>query len=652
MPWINDSEFTHASVCMVYTEPQSDFAYFVRLMDYSSNDDQYTWVYNDTKPSERNKRPAINPYSLYHPNTINKINRKTTDFICLQWEANTTRPDRPLIADPYTYRYNHTPNVYEVIICPNLNTIEDVYKQLTEGLPYNGNPTRQLLVVYYEDNEYYNAILVSRDNCVFNHETIKIIDASRLFNRYILKKSDVHEIPLLHQNTITRYLYLSKTLHGYHGRVSLQPSQYYDAIITEKRDELTRLEERIRDRSASYERLGKLVLPLQAETDETNKKLETARAAITSIHKQQEIELAEFTRRKESELAELERRKTTELAELNQHKQAELAELEQQRKAVLDRLDEDVALRLGLKSVAESLMSSHAADGVSGTSIASDGDGSVTHLLRTVPYPKIPVNRSDERFTRVLANNLRAFGIVDTSKPRESPNELASACGIILSPARLLAVDSTFAADLANALSYTMRGEPARHATVPVDWNDARALDRLLSDTGDGVLVLDNVFDTVNESLLFALSRLRSESTIILPIGAYGNLRLVAAEVWDHVFYLPTERYVKLPATPTTMQRFASAFHRSETKWQMAFDTATAMQEHTSLPLSSLMLPAAVSARFPIPGDGRQWTSAHLALQTYAAFGLDRARTIRIDGKEPPSVKELLSRIERGRNGR
>ncbi|MBW3080154.1 hypothetical protein [Bifidobacterium saguinibicoloris] len=760
MPWINDSEFTHASVCMAQRDQHGYIDNLIRLLDYRqdlSGAKSYAWVYRDDGHETRTN--PEDPRTLYRQETLEAMHESGEDFLFVKWKPNTSKPERPQLRDPYTRPYSFVPAYYEVINSP-ANSLQELRENLQDGWAYSGKPTRRVLIIYAEKGDKLDTVLLNRDDLSFSGNQIRLkLSAPLGATRYKLSTSDVKYLP---ENPWTngyrRAIYTSFLLPRAGDRMLIQPLSRYalryirwyadnvldlapqsdgqrlvevvkqafqsperldefgtmlspmdtqrlrktisrfiaddnqmvklvkdvlssdtafkQACITEcqqdalqdldaertkqqaqlyaeigvqkqelgkliqqQRDELAQLEERIRERSASYERLGKLVSPLQAEADKLEKEVETARAAITSIHKQQEAELAKFTQRKESELAELEQRKT-----------AELATLEQQKQAVLARLDEDVALRLGLKSAVESVVSAQTAHGTTNNAESTE---SIPHPT-AIPYPTLSTSspQNGTAFTHVLAENLRAFGIIQPDKPKAAPKELAGICAPVLSATRFLAMDSTFAADFANALSYAMHGEPAYHATVPADWHDARALDQLLTKTRDRMLVLDDVFDTVNESLLFALSRLHPTPTIILPIGAYGNLRLLAAEVWDHVFYMPTEQYVKLSAMPTSMHQSTNPPHHSDSPDQLIIDTATSMQDNVSLPMSSLMLPASVSARFALKSGARRCVSAHLALQTYAAFGMEQARTLRIDGKEPPFVKELLSRIERGRHGR
>lgn len=634
MPWINDSEFTRSSVCMAKRDTKGYIVALFRILDYQkslSGDESYTWVYRDDRNT---KRPdPDDPRTLFRQETLDALHETGEDFIFVQWKPNVEKPNRPLIRDPYTRPYSPAPEYYEVINSP-ANSLRELRKNLQQGWPYSGTPSRRVLVIYAEQKDQFETVLLDRDSLDYSNNQIRLKYSAPLgADRYDLSINDVRYLP---ENPTDigdkRAMYTKIPLPQVKGRILIQPLSRYalhymqwyadhvrssipesdgqrlaeivrqafetperleefdmaltpmdvqrlrttitrfisddnqmaelvkdtlssddafkQACITAcreealsdveserdrrmaklnneigaertkleqqiqlKQNELAQLEERIRSRSGSYERLTQLVSPLQKQVDELNRKLESNEAEITGIQERKEAELAELAQRKAKELAELERQKDT----------------------VLNRLDEDVTLKLGLRSVMKSMMSAQTSDErtvdrqINGKPADDAGDESAARL-RPIPYPTLPVQQNKASFTRTLADNLRSYGIVRGDKSAEAPNELASACAHILSATRLLAIDSAFAAGFANALAYAMRGEPARHVSVPADWNDARELDRLLEETGDGVLVLDGVFDTVNEGLLFALSRLRHDATIILPIGAYGNLRLIAAK--------------------------------------------------------------------------------------------------------------------------
>lgn len=157
--------------------------------------------------------------------------------------------------------------------------------------------------------------------------------------------------------------------------------------------------------------------------------------------------------------------------------------------------------------------------------------------------------------------------------------------------------------------------------------------------------------DTVNENLLFALSRLEHNATIILPIGAYGNLRLIAGETWDHVFYLPTEQYIKLPVSPHRMLQSQKAPKTiiPDTKATLSALTRLQAKSADDMALASLVLPAAVATQFSTTEEGDSWISAHLALRTYSELGMAPAQAASSGNK---AAAMLLARIERGHHAR
>ena len=407
--------------------------------------------------------------------------------------------------------------------------------------------------------------------------------------------------------------------------------QEIEGQIRQKRDEVRRLEELVSSRSESYERLQKLVDPLQTQVDDLNRQLDQAKAGLKQINEQAENDLTEFEKLKEEEQRKL----------------------EEQRAETLSRLENDVALKLGLNTMVRSLESaltpllSKATDETLSATTAPTA--TPAPIVRALSYPAIPVRQGNKSFTDTLADNLQEYGVISINDSSASPRSLAKACERALSATRLIAVDSAFAAPLANALSYAGKGLPAKHAGIPADWHDTSVLDEMLSDKDTNVLVLDGPIDTVNESLLFALSRLELDTTVILPIGAYGNLRLIAGEIWNHVFHLPTEWYVKLPLSPKSL--FQSGKNRrsvSMDKQRLISALEVLHKQTTGMSYPSLVLPAAVSALFEETETGASWVAPHLALRAYADFGLDALKAPLLADSE--AAKHLLERIERSRH--
>ena len=63
------------------------------------------------------------------------------------------------------------------------------------------------------------------------------------------------------------------------------------------------------------------------------------------------------------------------------------------------------------------------------------------------------------------------------------------------------------------------------------------------------------------------------------------------------------------------------------------------------MPISSLVLPSSIAARFNPIDSGEKWVSAHIALQTYAAFGMEIAQSKLANDRELRAADKLLKRI-------
>ncbi|KFI52223.1 hypothetical protein [Bifidobacterium biavatii] len=728
MVWINDSEFTHASICIARRDKYGYIDRLIRLLDYRNDLNgigSYTWAYHTDNQVTRTPE---DPQKLYRPETLDSFHESGEDFLFVKWKPNYDNPERPWLLDPYTNPYGAVPNLYEVINSP-ANNIQELRNNLINGWPYSGTPTQQILMPYTGTKGTLDAILLNRDDLDYSNNRIRLKGSAPFqAEQYVINSYDIKYLPL---DYAERTIYIKPYLPKPQGKALVKPlSQYavqymqwyvnamhisesdqqrlvsmindafqaperldefntrlssaeihqlrkaiarfantnnqmlalvkstleydtnfkrvcidecreealhdldlerekrqiqlkedldrqkkdFDQQIQQQNDEISRLEDRVRARSESYTRLQNMVEPLEKKIGHLKQELETAQSAVEQANKQ---------------------------------KMQKLEELEQQRQAALDQLDKDVALKLGLRSVVQSVIS---AQGASRPTDAGSNSSS-SPVIQSVAYPSLPTTQCQADFVHTTATNLQSFGVMSTKNNSQAPIMLAKVCGRVLSVTRLIAVDSTFAAPLANALSYAGSGKPAKHISIPADWHDAATLDCLLTDEDTDVLVLDGPFDTINENLLFALSRLENDVTVILPIGAYGNLRLIAGEIWDHVFYLPTEQYVKLPVSPHQMLRSSETRKLSSPSKQAILGALTRLRAKTAddMTLASLVLPAALATQFSTTEEGESWTAAHLTLRTYAHLGMKPASTSS-DGNT--AAEMLLTRIERGRHDR
>ncbi|MFC5222462.1 hypothetical protein [Bifidobacterium leontopitheci] len=457
-------------------------------------------------------------------------------------------------------------------------------------------------------------------------EALKDIDAERVRRKSLLEEEGQRHQQELDKEYERKRQLLQTSLTEQQRKLQNRLKEL-QRQVEQQQQTLAKLDASVTDRMNDNDRLRNIVKPLQEKVNDLRRQATSAQSEISRLAQQ-----------KNSEIAALRR--------LQQHKDDELATIKQDRETLLSQIDEDVSLKLGLRAVVRTLTAERQ---------RPDGSEAAEPGIRPAAYRTYPVERSDTGFRSALAEDLHRLGVASTKDYESVPLNFAEACSRTLSATGLLAVDSAFAAPLANALSYATHGLPARHVSIPANWNDAAVLERLLDDDDNDILVLDNVMDTVNEGLLFALSRLSHELTFVLPVGAYGNLRLLASEVWNHVFYLPTEQYIMMPTEPTTLCRSASGRKPIVVTQQSIVGKLTNSIRPLvpgDMPLSSLTLPASVEARFGDPEIGQQWVSAHIALHIYAMFGTEAAQTFAARQPHAGFATALLRRIDRSRNAR
>lgn len=285
--------------------------------------------------------------------------------------------------------------------------------------------------------------------------------------------------------------------------------------------------------------------------------------------------------------------------------------------------------------------------------VAQESPTGVSEGIRFAPlYPR-QTTRQAKRLADAIAGNLRTLGLVAPGKDAGG-QAIASFSQLLvhtLGATRLLCVDQAFAYPLANALSFALDGIPAQHAGIPSDWSDMGALDMALDGCETSVLVLDNVLDTLNETVLFALGR-RSERLpiIIVPLGSYANVRLLAPEAWHRMFLVPTEGMAQLPATDGSlycaMDGIGQPVGNDEIRVQLAH-----LMEHCPLDAASLSTVAAIRAYGQDSRQVRAWTLPHLYLYAHLAMGEQAAAGMGENQDLQRAVQyaaRLVRRIERG----
>ncbi|KAA8819602.1 coiled-coil domain-containing protein [Bifidobacterium vespertilionis] len=685
MVWLNDSEYTRASVCLVQLTPSGDVDNLLRLMDYLPTLDgigSYRWVLRDNAAPGRAQQgwsDPDNPRTMYNPDIISQLRRNAEDFVFVKWCPNQKDPRRPWLLDPYTRPYGRTPDFYEVIDCPDVHDERAMRVRLALGWRHGGTPTRKVFIVYGEHGDRLDAILIDRDELDWSGGILRIRPDARLGAKHcVLDKNRVHES---HRGNGSnpRYLYDGATAPEPDGDVLVRPLSQYAAeyvrwYFRDRAADMGDLDEphiarmiaaaldapeqldryvgmKVSDREIAELRqaVSRAMMPdgdLMAKLvrDELMRnpgfvercRSEALRDLDAEADKRRaQIRDLEETARRRAEANDRLEQLAKPLQERSARIRQDIGRLEQElervrshRDEALARIDQDVALRIGLKAV------------------AGAGAAAATPSMTPVPYRARDVEDAGGSPADAIRRNLELHGVtaVDGDCPVEA---LATGLAATVGCANLLAVDSAFAPAIANALSYAIAGAPASHAGIPADWNDAAALEAMLAARAAGVLVLDGPIDTVNESLLFALSRLETETTVILPIGAYGNLNLIAGEVWDHAFYVPTERYAALrPGNGPASKAGTTPKPAPGNDATMKHAGKLRRELGGALPLNALTLPGSVAAAMNGPsGSGARWIAAHLALRLRAAEGIGGAGKFAGGDHGSRSARLLLDRI-------
>lgn len=128
----------------------------------------------------------------------------------------------------------------------------------------------------------------------------------------------------------------------------------------------------------------------------------------------------------------------------------------------------------------------------------------------------------------------------------------ASACSVVAVPGRI-------AAAAADALSCALYSCSALRVVVPNDWDDFEELSRSVSES-DGVVLVENVIDSVNEPLLSYLLSRRWGKVVVLPFSSGPSLSLIAPDFWDRVPIVSCPDVVSTDIADSALYRIVQHF--------------------------------------------------------------------------------------------
>lgn len=692
----------------LYTRNSNGDGQFLRILDYATDaagNGRYEWVMHE-RWWERTVSPnADDPKTLYHPNFRRAMEDSPSDFRFLQWTPRLDRPDRPTVSFFQGGLHDTEPPLYEIIDVPTQG-VEELPHILARGFRYSGRPTEKILLRFAHHGGASDAVVLKREMITIHNETLTLNEgAPHSAPRVTLKNRDIRIINGRYRNE-QRLVYdqltlppsnssvLIKTLQElaqaymqwYIRKERLRNSNEYmhsaGAILEQAFSKPENLNEYL-DVSPSSQDLRRLQTALKAtirsNTDDISAiiydLLKQDDDVMTAFRQQATVALEdEFNAHKRKlrtqldDLREQRKQQTKTVQQLTQQvreldeqlqqkqrairdMQAELELQEEVQQQSLQELEENVALKLGLQQIVrhnDAMLQQMASQRAASTD--------ANERLRSAPMmAQTSVHAADDA-RHALAQNLQALGCAFTTKRSRNSKcltDFAMQLCRTLQTTRLLAVDSVHVPAVANALAFALAGVPAQHMGMPVDFSDFSALETFLKESASPVIVLDNVFDTVNESLLFALNRCDpGDAIVVLPVGSLANLRLVAPEVWQRIFFVPTAGMIELPVSHTpTLCKAAQPFTREDVDTDTVVAQLSALQPTAKLTSTAMVTPAAIMAFGHGTTAAREWVMPHLCVEMYAYNGFDAADALcrhRSNTAIADKLVALINRIDHG----
>lgn len=678
MAWYSNDEW-RPSLCMVQYKDNGDPDNFYRLADYEEQDDGsfiLSWI------DEENRGDRFeDPWTLYSHALIDKVDLLDSDFIILDWLPNfSDGKSKPRVRDLSFSMQQRLKKyeLFEVVDCRDVRGQAELRAKMQDGIPFAGKSTARILFVFSsnDDKRSAEAVLLRSSDLKYDGRLFSLKSrtpgSSPSVDIYQLDYDDIYSLPL-QPTQDDRYLYMSSTLPNPVGKMSIRSFEDYAAdyvkwFYDRAGEGLTRVQrreissfvegafkvpERLEDfigATLPREELADIVDSVQRivhpesdtmsklvasvlENDETfrnecrqkllsgnDPEMMSLRAETTRLSKERDD--AQSSLNVLLHERDVTRLKIDECKKAKSSAEAELHNIEEQKDQLLQRLNDDVALRLGLQAV----VSNKAPQSIT-------VDNSTALMPSACAYAAIdgPSLVVKNTVSEAFAANLKQLGYKDANGQSIGIKAFASGVLSSLSATNMLAIDSSFAVAVANALSVALNGQAAMHVSIPESYSDAEAIARQCESNTYHVLVLDNVLDTLNEGMIFALSRLSTQIIFILPIGARGNLRLLAPEAWEHVFYVPTENFACIPVRGLEKLKM----YKSSAGWEPVkpskalYDDLSAIESVSQIvPIASWYIPLAIADVIEKTSEtddssellsADEWLCLHLLLVAYGS---------------------------------
>lgn len=568
------------SLCMPYINDWGKVVYY-RIADYDPNRSSELVPSLVRKDAHSETEELANPNTLINPNAAYNYSERDSDFLFFKWYQKAEEPSKQFtttIFDGRDSALNELPEPMEVIFCENGGGAIGLRDALEKGIEFNGLTTREFFIVYARSQGKCEAILCNRSD--FNFQDGKITLIRDIANpratvlsapRVFLRSSDVIESPF--RQTRYRRVYARFDRPETTGAVPLRSLDYYAAdyvkwFANEQSIDMSRSERRaiatIIDAALSkpasiqtylgaggneteIESLRQAITDYASDADEGL--LLTITGALLSYEPCREKCVQEVSRESEGEVAELKKQIAIETeklksieAELEERineaegleaekvsfsaqlaeSKKELEKAQRDKEMVLSTLEDDVALKLGLRAVARNAAPS------------DDLHGGIKVLAGT----EAPAAATSKEPVDALAKNLQRLGLASlVSDTATECRRLAGSVLAVLSATSFLVAPAGIAHVIADALSIASSGVTARRIYVPSECCDIDGVANACEGE-EPVAVVENVIDSVNEGILLPLIAGNAKSTVVLPYTSLDSMDLIAKEAWGSMFML------------------------------------------------------------------------------------------------------------------
>ena len=657
-----DSHPDSYSICVAYGEELQDGRHFIRyyrIADYRPGNGSFL----DPPLLEKDFRSEVDrkthPNRLYNPLLMEKFDSRASDFYMMRWWLKDVN-DYRIWSDevPSSSLLPRGCSVKEVIIPDGVNGQKNLRLALSSGIRYDGRTTDRFYLVFDDDGGHYLAAICDARDFILsdgmlrlrpkasNYRGVASVPIVRLNQTRIIESeqpdiigrkvySDTAELPevgrlLLYPLSSYAQAYVSwfAKNEGSLSRVERQKitgvieeafsrpdllEQYINAGVSDeeihefllaivnyarKEDDAVRnliceellkdesfhdacLEKVLRDSTDAIEEQRNVLSLINSDIEKAKKELSTIRKGIGEAEKDKE---------------DIEKRVLESMEELDK--------VEEQHNEIIKHLEDDVALKLGLRA---------AAGWRSGNTMTPTSNLTVTKGV------DIGETRSANSLMAALAKNFASLGITTVKEePSKARERLAVAVASALATTQCLAAPTPIASAVADAISIALAGKSATHIYIPSDSREIERLRQLIS-SEEGVVVFDNVMDSVNEGVLFDLIDCSNRCISIMPFTSHASISLLAGEVWDRVFLLPTGAFMRLGKS-VQKEKFWSSADNPEISidTDSAIDAIKDLFEELGEPIitiSSLLLPALVLEASEDYGDyGIELVSQHLTM--------------------------------------